>query len=43
MGNLTVEEKITIFKTLAMCKIIHLSLVVNVTTEIINVLNRIQK
>ena len=43
MRNLTVERKTTIFKTLAMSKIIHLSLVTNVATETINVLNKIQK
>ena len=36
MRNLTLEEKITIFKTLAISKIIHLSLVTNVPTQIIN-------
>ena len=43
MRNLTVEGKIIIFKTLAISKIIHLSLVTNVPTEIINKLNKIQK
>ena len=43
MRNLTVKGKITIFKTLAISKIIHLSLVTNVPTEIINKLNKIQK
>ena len=43
MRNLTVKGKITIFKTLAISKIIHLSLVTNVPTEIINELNKIQK
>ena len=43
MRNLTLEEKITIFKTLAISKIIHLSLVTNVPTQIINELNKIQK
>ena len=43
MRSLTVEGKITIFKTLAISKIIHLSLVTNVPTEIINELNKIQK
>ena len=41
--NLIVEAKITIFKTLAISKIIHISLVTNVPTEIINKLNKIQK
>ena len=43
MRNLTLEGKITIFKTLAISKIIHLSLVTNVPTQIINELNKIQK
>ena len=37
------EGKITIFKTLAISKIIHLSLVTNVPTQIIKELNKIQK
>ena len=43
MRNLNLEGKITIFKTLAISKIIHLSLVTNVPTQIINELNKIQK
>ena len=43
MRNLPVERKITIFKTLAVTKIIHLSLVTNVLMEIIHELNKIQK
>ena len=43
MRNLTLEEKITIFRTLAISKIIHLSLVTNVPTQIINELNEIQE
>ena len=43
MRNLTLEGKIIIFKTLAISKIIHLSLVTNVPTEIINELHKIQK
>ena len=43
MRKLTVEGKIIIFKTLAISKIIHLSLVTNVRTEIINERNKIQK
>ena len=35
MRNLTLEGKITIFKTLAISKIIHVSLVTNVSTQII--------
>ena len=41
MRNLNVEGKITVFKTLAIPKMIYLSLVTNVTTEIINELNKI--
>ena len=37
------EGKITVFKTLAISKIIHLSLITNVPTEIINELNKIRK
>ena len=43
MRNLTLEGKITIFKTLAISKIIHLSLVTNVPTQIIKELKKIQK
>ena len=43
MRNLTLERKITIFKTLAISKTIHFSLVTNVPTQIINELNKIQK
>ena len=43
MGNLTIEGKITIFKTFPMSKIVHLVLVTNVLTEIINELKKIQK
>ena len=39
MQTLIVEGKITIFKTLATTKIIQLSLLINVPTEIINELN----
>ena len=41
MQNLALEGKITIFKTLAISKIIHLSLVTNVPTQIINELKKI--
>ena len=41
--NLTVEGKITIFKTLAMSKIIQLFLVTIAPTKIISKLNKIQK
>ena len=43
MRNLTLQRKITIFKTLVISKIIHLSLVTNASTQIINELNKIQK
>ena len=43
MRNLTLEGKITIFKTLAISKIIQLSLVTNVPTQFIKKLNNIQK
>ena len=41
--NLTVQGKITIFKTLAISKVIHLALVTNVPQAIIDQLNKIQK
>ena len=41
--NLTVQGKITIFKTLAISKVIHLALVTNVPLVIIVQLNEIQK
>ena len=40
---INVEGKITIFKTLAIFKIIHLSLVNNVPTKIITEINKTQK
>ena len=43
MRNLTLEGKITIFKTLAISRTIHLSLVTNAPTQIIKELNKIQK
>ena len=44
MRRLTIERKNTIFKTLAISKIIYLTLVTNVATEsIINKPNEIQK
>ena len=43
MRNLSVEGKITIFKTLAISKIIHFSLVTNVPMEIINELSKTLK
>ena len=43
MRNLTGEGKMTIFKPLAISKIIHLSIVTNVPTKISNELKKIQK
>ena len=43
MKNLTVEGKITIFKPSAIYKIMHLSLVTTIPSEIINELNKILK
>ena len=41
--NLTVQDKINIFKTLAISKVIHLALVTNVSRAIIDQLNKIPK
>ena len=41
--NLTVQGKITIFKTLTISKVIHLALVTNITQVIIDQLNKIQE
>ena len=43
MQNFTMEGKITIFKPLAIPKILHLLLITNVPTEIVNELYKIQK
>ena len=43
MRRLTLEGKIIVFKTLAIPKIVSLSLISKVPTEIINELERIQK
>ena len=43
MRNLSLLWKITIFKTLALSKIIHLALVTNVPTATIDLLSKIQK
>ena len=43
ISNLTVQGKITIFKTLGISKVIHLALVTNVPQAIIDQLNKIQK
>ena len=40
--NLAVQGKITVFKTLAISKIIHFALVTNVPAAISNQLNKIQ-
>ena len=43
MRNLALEGKVTIFKTVAISKIMHLSLVTNAPPQIIDELNKIQK
>ena len=43
MRNLSLLGKITIFKTLALSKMIHLALVTNVPTATIELLSKIQK
>ena len=43
MGNLTIEGKVLAFQSLAISKIIHLSLIIQVTHAIINQVNIIQK
>ena len=43
LRNLTVQGKITIFKTLALSKIIHMALVKVIPTSTIDLLNKIQK
>ena len=43
LRNLTVQGKITIFKTLTISKVIHLALVTYVSKGIIDQLNKIQK
>ena len=43
MRNLTIEGKVLVFKSLAISKIIHLSLITTVPHTIINQLNNIQK
>ena len=43
MRNLPLLGKITIFKTLALSKIIHLALVTNVPTATIELLSKIQR
>ena len=43
MWSLTLEGKITVFKTLAISKIVYLSMMIKVPTEIIVELEKIQK
>ena len=43
LRNLSILGKITIFKTLAISKIIHLALVTYIPTSIIDILNKLQK
>ena len=43
MRNLSLLGKITIFKTLALAKIIHVALVSNAPTATIELLSKIQK
>ena len=41
--NLTIKEKVLVFKSLAISKIVHLSLITTVPQAIINQLNNIKK
>ena len=43
MQNLSYFGKITIFKTLVLSKLVHLTLVTNVPTATIEILSKIQK
>ena len=43
MRNMTIEGKVTAFKTLAVSKIMHLALVINTPVTVIKELNNIQK
>ena len=43
MRNLTIEGKITVFKSLAISKIVHLALVTSVPAKTIDLLNKILK
>ena len=43
MRNLTIEGKVLVFKSLAISKIVHLSLITTVPHAIINQLNNIKK
>ena len=43
MRNLTLEGKVTVFKALAISKIVHLALITNIPTSTMKELNKIQK
>ena len=43
MRHLTLEGKINVFKSIAVSKIIHIAPVTPISTDIINLLNTIQK
>ena len=43
MRNVTAERKVLVFKSLAISKIVHLSLLTTVPQAVINQLNNIQK
>ena len=43
MRNLTLEGKVTVFKALAISKIVHLALITNIPTSTMKVLNKTQK
>ena len=43
MQNLTLERRITVFKALAMSKILYLALITNIPTSTMKELNKIQK
>ena len=43
MRNLTLEGKVTVFKALAISKIVHLALITNISKSAIKELNKIQK
>ena len=43
MRNLTLEGKVTVFKALAISKIIHVALITNIPTSTMKVLNKTQK
>ena len=43
MRNVTLEGNITVFKALAMSKIVHLALITNIATSTMKELNKLQK